>query len=282
MISVLMMASGAAWEADAFGQLTTAGGIAVLKRCVDVDDLLATSTNGQADVAVVALDAPGLDPAAVQHLRRYAVRPVAVVTPAVDDLDVRARADRLGIGALVAVDELGSLADTVTSVEEAADTRVRGEEPPPPPDQDIHSDGRVVAVWGPGGAPGRTTLAVAIASELARRDCGVRLLDADPYGGGVAQHLGILDEVSGLLSAARLAGAGELSERFPTTLRAVGPRLAVTPVCHERTGGWRSGEATSSPSSTLPAQVPTSLSTPASASKPSRAATSGHVPRATP
>ena len=36
------------------------------------------------------------------------------------------------------------------------------------------------------------------------------LLDADPYGGAVGQHLAVLDEVSGLLAAARLANAGEL------------------------------------------------------------------------
>ena len=35
--------------------------VVVLKRCVDVDDLLATGSAGQADAAVVALDAPGLD-----------------------------------------------------------------------------------------------------------------------------------------------------------------------------------------------------------------------------
>ena len=48
-----MMASGAGWESEAFARLTGAGGIVVLKRCVDVDDLLATATSGQADVEIV-------------------------------------------------------------------------------------------------------------------------------------------------------------------------------------------------------------------------------------
>lgn len=226
MICVLMMASGAGWEADAFARLTGARGVVVLKRCVDVDDLLATATSGQADVAVVGLDAQGLDPAAVAHLRRYAVRPVAVAATAVDDLDVRARAERLGIAALVAADDLDSLADVVSTVEERSDTHVRGDSdlPSPAPTPAEH---RVVAVWGPGGAPGRTTVAVSIAAELARRGAPTVLVDADPYGGGVAQQLGILDEVSGLLSAARLAGAGQLGDRFASTTRAVGDRLTV-------------------------------------------------------
>ena len=49
--------------------------------------------------------------------------------------------------------------------------------------------------------PGRTTVATNLAAELARRGAAAVLVDLDPYGGAVAQQLGILDEVSGLLSA---------------------------------------------------------------------------------
>lgn len=224
----MMMASGASWESDAFARLTEAGGVVVLKRCVDVDDLLATATNGQADVAVVGLDAPGMDPSAVAHLKRYAVRPVAVTATAVDDLDVVARAARLGISALVADSELASLAEVVTELEASADTDV-SESRDAMDALPAESAGgrRTVAVWGPGGAPGRTTVAVSLAAELARRGGAAVLVDADPYGGGVAQQLGILDEVSGILSAARLAGAGQLGERFGSTARAVNDRLTV-------------------------------------------------------
>jgi MinD-like ATPase involved in chromosome partitioning or flagellar assembly len=228
MICVLMMASGAGWESDAFARLTSAGGIVVLKRCVDVDDLLASATSGQADVAVVGLDAPGLDPSAISHLRRYAVRPVAVASAAVHDLDVLARAERLGITGLVAADHLDALAEVVSTVEDIADTQVRGgEEAPSSGAATPTEEHRVIAIWGPGGAPGRTTVAVSVAAEFARRGSPTVLVDADPYGGGVAQQLGVLDEVSGLLSAARLAGAGQLGDRFASTTRAVGDRLTV-------------------------------------------------------
>jgi MinD-like ATPase involved in chromosome partitioning or flagellar assembly len=53
------------------------------------------------------------------------------------------------------------------------------------------------------------------------------LLDADPYGGSVAQVLGILDEVSGLLAASRLAAAGTLAERWPGVVRTLDDRLGV-------------------------------------------------------
>ncbi|GAA1446306.1 P-loop NTPase [Mycobacterium cookii] len=234
MICVLVMAAGEAWESPALADLETRPGVVVLKRCVDVDDLLAAVSSGQADVAVVSLDAPGLDPASVSHLRRHGVRPVAVTTSASSDVDVRERAQRLGVAAVVGSGELSTLPDVVVVVEDAADTGVRPADPAPDrPGSDLTpaasatEGGRVVAVWGPAGAPGRTTVATHVACELAGRDTDVVLADLDPYGGAVAQQLGILDEVSGLLSAARLAAAGHLGERLPSVCRGMGDHLAV-------------------------------------------------------
>jgi MinD-like ATPase involved in chromosome partitioning or flagellar assembly len=70
--------------------------------------------------------------------------------------------------------------------------------------------GQVVAVWGPTGAPGRTTLATTLAAELAARGAGVLLVDADTYGGCVAQALGLLDEAPGIAAACRAADHGML------------------------------------------------------------------------
>jgi MinD-like ATPase involved in chromosome partitioning or flagellar assembly len=99
---------------------------------------------------------------------------------------------------------------------------------PQPPDASPGGEaGRVVAVWGPTGAPGRTTVAVGLAAERATREPCV-LVDADPYGGSVAQTLGLLDEVSGLLAAARLANSGSLDRQsFPRCRRRVTARLQV-------------------------------------------------------
>jgi MinD-like ATPase involved in chromosome partitioning or flagellar assembly len=84
----------------------------------------------------------------------------------------------------------------------------------------------VVAVWGPAGAPGRTTVATALAAALSTHT-RTTLVDVDPYGGTVAQALGVLDEVSGLLSAARLAASGMLHERFASVQRALDKQLTV-------------------------------------------------------
>ena len=229
MICVLLLAAGEAWESPALADLEAHSGVVVLKRCVDVDDLLASVTSGQVDVAVVSLDAPGLDPASIAHLRRHAVRPVAVTSARADDLDVREHAQRLGIGSVVGAGGLATLPEVVTAVEEG-DTRARGEVPAgeDTPATGARDDaGRVVVVWGPAGAPGRTTVATNLAWEVARRQVAVVLVDLDPHGGSVAQQLGILDEVSGLLSASRLAASGQLDERFASVCRGVGEHLAV-------------------------------------------------------
>lgn len=67
----------------------------------------------------------------------------------------------------------------------------------------------VLAVWGPAGSPGRTSLAMNLALELVELH-SVILIDADSYGGSVALRLGIGDESSGLASSCRLAGLGTL------------------------------------------------------------------------
>ena len=225
MVVVLILASGAAWESAALGLLEREPGVVVLRRCVDVPDLLAAASAGQADVAVVALEAPGLDLAAVDHLRRFQVRPLAVMPAEPADVH-RLRAARLGVVATLPVDRLDDLPAAVQADDaDAAPTVVPDPIAPDPPGQ--AGGGRVVAVWGPAGAPGRTTVAVAVAAELAARRRRTTLVDADPYGGAVAQQLGILDEVSGLLAAARLAGSGLLEARFGSVQRAVGEHLTV-------------------------------------------------------
>jgi MinD-like ATPase involved in chromosome partitioning or flagellar assembly len=93
------------------------------------------------------------------------------------------------------------------------------------------SRGRVIAVWGPAGAPGRTTVAVTVAAELASRGQPVLLVDADTYGGSVAQVLGLLDEAPGLAAACRAAEHGTFD--LPSLAR-VAPE--VTPGLRVLTG----------------------------------------------
>lgn len=73
-------------------------------------------------------------------------------------------------------------------------------------------EGTLIAVWGPTGAPGRTTLAINIAAEIAAAGHTVVLADADTYSGSVAASLGMLDEAPGFAAACRLAGSDSLTQ----------------------------------------------------------------------
>jgi MinD-like ATPase involved in chromosome partitioning or flagellar assembly len=74
-------------------------------------------------------------------------------------------------------------------------------------------DRRVIAVWGPSGAPGRSTIAIELAVELARGGRHVGLVDADTHAPSIALALGLADEGPGFAAACRQADLGGLDAR---------------------------------------------------------------------
>lgn len=99
------------------------------------------------------------------------------------------------------------------------------------PDAPQARTGRTTAVWGPTGAPGRSTIATALATLLAARGIQTLLLDLDTWGASVAQLLGLVDEAPGVAAAARAAEQGTLD--VPTLSR-IAPE--VTPGLRVLTG----------------------------------------------
>lgn len=218
---VLVLAGGAGWEAGVLEALGAAG-IVVAKRCVDVPDLMASASAGGAAVAIVSGAVPHLDVEVVDHLLRYDVRTVAVTESADSDerlarLGVAGTARPIGVDVVVAVERVVS--DDLGTVPTTAGRHQA---------ESVRTPRSVIAVWGPAGAPGRTTVAVGVADALARAGRRTVLVDADPYGGTVAQALGILDEASGLLAVARMANLGMLEvESFTRACRRVREDLEV-------------------------------------------------------
>ncbi|GIG20131.1 pilus biosynthesis protein CpaE [Cellulomonas chitinilytica] len=206
------------------------GRLSVTRRCADLTELLAAAEAGLGTLAVVSVDLDELDRESVELLHRAGVRVVGVADPARPWL-----AERLtSFGADLVVDapgdEVGAsgvVRDALRVLDAAVDDRTRelpvlqaaGPAAAPVP---LPERGSVVAVWGPTGAPGRTTVAVNVATELAA-GAPTLLVDADTYGGCVAQVVGMLDEAPGLAAAARAAGQGTLDL---TTLARLSPSIA--------------------------------------------------------
>ncbi|MBY0687252.1 nucleotide-binding protein [Microbacterium marinilacus] len=148
----------------------------------------------QADTLVLAVPR-ALTSALVGECDRLGVR---IVLLADRPADVRA-ARAFGIGEPLAPDAPGW-----RIVEAAAGPRLDAEA------EETAAQGRVIVVWGPDGAPGRTTLAIGLAVEHARAGDHVALVDADSRSPSVAIALGLADESPGLAAACRQAEFGLL------------------------------------------------------------------------
>lgn len=75
--------------------------------------------------------------------------------------------------------------------------------------------GGSICVWGPKGSPGKSTLALNLACELAMSGKRVILLDLDTYSASIGSLIGIREPGPGVAAAARLVGQGRLdSDQF--------------------------------------------------------------------
>lgn len=250
-LPVLSLADGAAWEERLVAAFD--GGahpVEIVRRCVDVVDLLAVAASGQGRAALIAAGLRRVDADALDRLRAAGVAPVGVVPRADAAAEEQLRA--AGIAHVLPDDaEPGVVASVLSEAVRAEDdggggpasgsaavqrafadpsTSMAippGEAPPVPADEPTRH-GSVVAVWGPTGAPGRTTVAVTLADELARLGTASLLVDADVYGGTVAAVLGLLDEAPGLAAACRQASSRRLTATGLAALCwQLGPMLRV-------------------------------------------------------
>jgi Flp pilus assembly CpaE family ATPase len=185
-------------------------------RRLDVDAL---TRLGVARVAVVGLVAPG-DEAAERRLRQLGVShvlPHDASTEAISSA-VHAAVGSLSTDARDCIDDLDWADPTVPAASHPKQGLAPIAAAP------VFGAGKVVAVWGPVGSPGRSTIAVNLAAELAGLGHPTVIVDADSYGGVIAQLLGVLDEAPGLAAACRQANAGALD--LP---RLIGIALEVRP-----------------------------------------------------
>lgn len=226
------------WEGALVTTLERGTDAQIARRCPDLADLLAVAGSGLAQVAMVSADLRSLDRTALDHLRECSVIVVGVYPPGDEMAELHLR--QLGISTVISADASGKvIQEALDALEGQAEPGQQAAFDPSgsgpagvdadrsygrdseSPDADRHeSDSRdrnghdsvgiIIAVWGPAGAPGRTTVALNLASELARLGQPTVLVDADTYGGCIAQSLSLLDEAPGLAAATRSADQGGL------------------------------------------------------------------------
>jgi len=237
-VQVFTAVTGAAWESSLVGALDRSDhGVTVVRRCVDVSELLAAAATGTGQAALLSAELRRLDGDAVARLTAAGVAVVGLVEPGDEKAAERLR--QLGVVHVLPADsEAEVIAQALREAVAGGSAAPRDIADPqaalptlglPAPEEERPvGRGRLVAVWGPTGAPGRTTVAVGLADEAARLGVSTLLVDADVYGGVVAQVLGLLDDSPGLAGAARQAGAGTLDSAALVRLAwAVRPQLRV-------------------------------------------------------
>ena len=194
-------------------------GVEVRRRCVDTADLLAAAATDPRAAIVVSAGLPRISADAVERMTSGGRRLLGLAASTED-------AHRLhGLG-IVTVVALGPTpAATMEALAIACAAASQDSVPPlgvwstgvwspttaPAPEGESREPGSLVAVWGPMGAPGRTTIAIGLAEALAESGRRVCLVDADTYAPSVAMALGIVEEVSGLTVACRHADNNSLT-----------------------------------------------------------------------
>jgi Flp pilus assembly CpaE family ATPase len=212
VMRVVTLAGDPEREADLAPRLATDPSVDLYLRCVDRVELLAAMRSGAID-SIIAVGAPGwFDAEAATEAGRGGIRVVGMADNALETEAL----ERRGASVLDAGASVGEIVDACRSARPIFPTT------PAAPTES--RPGRVIGVWGPKGAPGRTTIAIELAYELAETAEATVLMDADPYGGDALQLLGVVEELPTVVWAAAAAASAESRRDFVENLRRVGRR----------------------------------------------------------
>lgn len=223
MTQIVFAAAGLPQE-SAYVAAAPGAGLQVVRRPLDAADLLAAAAADPGVAIVLTPDVPRLT---ADLVRRLCADDRLVIGLAPETAHEQLRA--WGVRSVVAPHEPEATMQAIASAVLAQSSGVWSPQRPTAPLADGPSrSGRLIAVWGPHGAPGRTTTAIALARAIASSGRATCLVDADTHAPGIALALGVLDEVSGLIVACRQAELGSL---HPSSVRAccrdVGDGVAV-------------------------------------------------------
>lgn len=204
------------------------GDVTIDRRCADLAEVVAAARTGRADAVLIIGTTDELTDSAISELHRD----VSTIVAISDLQSERRRLAQLGLATFDDDVTAPELADALQSgqsrppegprhgtgsddAEFTALMEAQGLVAPEDHEQDMMDSptgfsGGVTAVWGPSGAPGRSTVAVNLTAELALSGRAVLLIDADTYAAAAATQLGLLEESAGIAQVCRAAEFGNL------------------------------------------------------------------------
>ena len=188
---VVTVAGSLERETLAAGELDSLPDFHLAFRCLERPELLAALRAGGLDAVICVGIAPWFDFQCREEALSAGVRLLGLAADPVE-------ADILEVAGFAIIRELQDAVDVASqpAAEAASGASARF--------------GKLVAVWGAKGAPGRTTVAIELASVLAQAEPSTLLVDADLYGGDITQLLGVGEELPSLVPLSRMAARGGL------------------------------------------------------------------------
>ncbi len=200
----------------ALAESVRAAGWSISRECIDAADVLAAVSVEPGSIAVVSTAIQRVDAvlwgdlcaraASVVVIRGLGESGIPHASHHLHRTPINAEPETL----LQVLRDAGSLTDESSGLSNAAPR------------------GPVIAVWGTSGAPGRTTMAIALSEAYAKRGLRTVMVDADTYSPSIATSLAITEQASGVLLACKHAEQGSLDEAsMERALRSLKPGLDV-------------------------------------------------------
>lgn len=191
-ITIVTATSSVERETALVAQIANQRYFEIAFRCVERAEALATMRSGGVDAVLSVGVASWFDFQCIEEAHRAEVRLFGLSADPIEG-------EMLEVAGFTVVRDLVHLRELL----ECTPGRAGG------PDAEVPS-GKVVAIWGPKGSPGRTTIAIELAAVVAQAEPRTLLVDADLYGGDAAQLLGVVEELPGIVSICRMGARGEL------------------------------------------------------------------------
>lgn len=201
---LLLAITDSEWELALGREVSTNSSFKIGRRCVDLAEVLTMLQVKDFKLAIISSEVNNLDLEVVTEIERKSCLLIGVFKDG--DYLKADRLSELGIKHVLGFNEINP-SNFFTNLMFCLNQKLGIPEE--------NSSGAVIpgliSVWGTSGAPGRTTLAIDIASALQQVSSSCLLIDADVTNPSIASALGLAEDISGVSAAIHLAQSGKLS-----------------------------------------------------------------------
>lgn len=203
---VLLAINDSEWELEMGRAISESSSLKIARRCVDLAEVLTMLEIDNHQAVVFSSELPGLDLSAIARIKEKNCLAIGVFNEGnfgqaefLSEIEVEQVISFTPVTAAVFINNLLFCLNQFLSITTTGEVN-QGVIP------------GLIAVWGTEGAPGRTSLAIDLATRLNTNDAPTLLLDADVQAPSVGASLGIAEEISGISAAMHLAQNGKLNQ----------------------------------------------------------------------